>query len=535
MFTEGIVLGHHISRDGIKFDRSKVEVISKLPIPNCQKDVRSFLGFTGYYRRFIENFTKIASPLFKLLTKDCEFKLDPDFQSAFETLKTRISEAPILRGPNWKLPFHISTDALDIALGAVLGQKYLVPYAIYYTSKNLTPTELNYTVTKKAFLAIVHAINKFRHYITSYETFIHTDHSAIRYLMNKPITNGRVTRWLLLLQEFNITVLDRLGKQNTVADFLSRIQNTKEGSPVEDKFPNEYLFAVTTKPPWYANTTNYLATGKLHPHLFPGERRKIIQGSSKYSWISNELFKTGPDLVIRRCVREDEMFDILQTCHDDPYDRHFADKRTTYKILSLGYYWPSLFKDAKQYVKREIVTDQVGQFTSNLVEKLMEEYKVKHIKSTPYHPQANGQVESTNKVLEGIITKTIHLHIIDWVERLPEALWAYITTWRNITRHSPYELVYGKEVLLPFEFKLKTFKMEIQLGMDLSEAQKHRMEQLNELDEIRQEAILRTDIVQYQIAKWHDKYIKEKKSQEGDWALLFDSKFKEFKGKFQTH
>ena len=121
MFTEGIVLGHHISGDGIRFDESKVEVISNLSIPSCQKDVRSFLGFTGYYRRIIENFTKIESRLFKLLTKDCEFKLNSDFQLAFETLKTKISEAPILRGPNWKLPFHISTDALDTALGAVLG------------------------------------------------------------------------------------------------------------------------------------------------------------------------------------------------------------------------------------------------------------------------------------------------------------------------------------------------------------------------------------------------------------------------------
>ena len=107
MFTEGIVLGHHISGDGIKVDKSKVEVISKLSIPNWQKDVRSFLGFIGYYRRFIENFTKIASPLFKFLTKDCEFNWNYDCQFAFETLKTKISEAPILRGPNWKLPFHI--------------------------------------------------------------------------------------------------------------------------------------------------------------------------------------------------------------------------------------------------------------------------------------------------------------------------------------------------------------------------------------------------------------------------------------------
>ena len=160
---------------------------------------------------------------------------------------------------------------------------------------------------------------------------------------------------------------------------------------------------------------------------------------------------------------------------------------------------------------------------------------MKHIKSTPYHTQANGQVESTNKVLESIITKTVHLRRRDWAERLPEALWAYKTTWRNTTGHSPYELVYGKEVLLPIEFQVKTFKMAVQLGMNLSEAQKHRMEQLNKLDEIRQEAILKTDLVQHQRAKWHDRYIKERKFQEGDWALLFDSKFKYFKGKFQTH
>ncbi len=212
MFNEGIVLGHPISRDGIKVNSSKVEVISKLSVPNCQRDVRRFLGFTGYCSRFIENFTKITSPLFKLLTKDCEFNWDSECQAAFETLKKRISEAPILKGPNWKLPFHISTDASNTTFGVVLGQKDLTPYAIYYTSKILTPTELNYIVTEKEFLAINHAINKFRDYITGYETFVHTDHSAIRYLMNKLVTNGRVTRWLLLLQEFNITILDRPGK-----------------------------------------------------------------------------------------------------------------------------------------------------------------------------------------------------------------------------------------------------------------------------------------------------------------------------------
>ena len=90
-------------------------------------------------------------------------------------------------------------------------------------------------------------------------------------------------------------------------------------------------------------------------------------------------------------------------------------------------------------------------------------------------------------------------------------MWAYRTTWRSTTGHTPYELVYGKQVLFPIEFQIQTFKMEVQLGIDLTEAQKHRLEQINELDEIRQDAVQRTNIVQKQRARWHDKYIKEKK------------------------
>jgi hypothetical protein len=151
--------------------------------------------------------------------------------------------APVLRGPNWALPFHISTDASNIAIGGILGQKEdQHSYAIYFVSKNLSLAELNYTVTEKEFLAFVHAINKFCHYITGYEVFVHTDHSAIIFLMNKPITNGRVTRWLLLLQYFNITILDRPGKENLVVDFLSRINHEGDSIPVDDSFPYDHLF-----------------------------------------------------------------------------------------------------------------------------------------------------------------------------------------------------------------------------------------------------------------------------------------------------
>ena len=136
--------------------------------------------------------------MFKLLMKDAKFQWTESCQSDFEVLKAKLSVAPILMGPDWSLPFHISTHASDTTIGVVLVQKEgQEPYAIYFIRKNMTPAELNYIVTKKEFLAVVYSINKFHHYITGYEVFVHTDHFGIRFLMNKPITNCRVTRWLL--------------------------------------------------------------------------------------------------------------------------------------------------------------------------------------------------------------------------------------------------------------------------------------------------------------------------------------------------
>jgi hypothetical protein len=293
--------------------------------------------------------------------KNAEFKWTNQCEEAFKTLKHKVSTAPILRAPDWTLPFHISSDASDTAIGAVLGQEeYHLPYAIYFISKNMSPAELNYTVTEKEFLAVIYAINKFRHYITGYSTFVHTDHSAIKYLMNKPITNARVTRWLLLLKEFDITIVDRPGKENVVADSLSRL-TVSDDNPVDDSFPDEYLFAVSAHSPWYADIANYLVAGKLPSHLSYREKKSIVHQSARYSWIGWYLFNTGPDQEIRRCVREDEVYDILKACHDGPCGGHFADKRTAYKILRMGYYWPSIFKDAKKYVKACDSCQRIGQ------------------------------------------------------------------------------------------------------------------------------------------------------------------------------
>jgi hypothetical protein len=208
-----------------------------------------------------------------------------------------------------------------------------LPYVIYVVSKNHSPTEVNYAVTEKELLVVVHAINKFRHYIRGYQAFVHIDHSTIKFLMNKPVTNPRATRWLLLLQEFNINIIDTPGKDNLVADFLSRMIHLGDNTPVDDNFPDEFFFPISTFTPWYENVANYLVIGKMPQKLSPREKHKVIKLSENYMWHDDCLYKTGPYLVIRRCVREDEIPDILQACHDGPYGGHFADKRTAYKVM----------------------------------------------------------------------------------------------------------------------------------------------------------------------------------------------------------
>ena len=128
----------------------------------------------------------------------------------FWGLKSYTISGTNTKGPDWSLPFHISIDASDISIGGDIGQKEgQASYAIYFIRKNLTRAKLNYTVTEKEFLVVVYSFNKFCNYITGYGFFLHTDHYDIISLMNKPITNCRVTQWILLLQEFNITVVDR--------------------------------------------------------------------------------------------------------------------------------------------------------------------------------------------------------------------------------------------------------------------------------------------------------------------------------------
>ena len=200
MVNQGIVLGHIISSRGIEVDKAKIDIISKLPSPTNVKTIRQFIGHASFYKRFIKDFSKIAKPLYKLLEKDAKFVWEEECQKSFEELKFHLTTAPIVRAPNWQLPFEVMCDASDLAIGAVLGQREDgKPHVVYYASKTLNEAQRNYTTTEKELLAVVYALDKFRAYLVGADIVIFMDHSALKYLLTKQNAKARLIRWVLLL------------------------------------------------------------------------------------------------------------------------------------------------------------------------------------------------------------------------------------------------------------------------------------------------------------------------------------------------
>ncbi|GKB59529.1 reverse transcriptase domain-containing protein [Tanacetum coccineum] len=210
MCREGIMLGHKISKSGIEVDHAKFDIIAKLPHPTTVKGVRSFLGHAGFYRRFIQDISKIARLMTHLLEKETPFVFSKECIDAFPTLKKKLTEAPILVVPDWNLPFELMCDASDFVIGAVLGQRKMKHFQpIHYAIKTMTEAQIHYTTTEKEMLAVVYAFEKFWPYLVLSKSIVYTDHSALKYLMNKQDAKPRLLRWVLLLQEFDITIRDK--------------------------------------------------------------------------------------------------------------------------------------------------------------------------------------------------------------------------------------------------------------------------------------------------------------------------------------
>ncbi|GJS04095.1 reverse transcriptase domain-containing protein [Tanacetum coccineum] len=409
MVKEGIVLGHKISKSGIEVDKAKVDVIAKLPHPTTVKGIRSFLGHAGFYRRFI----------------------------AFETLKMKLTQAPILVAPDWDLPFEIMCDASDFAVGAVLGQrktKHFQP--IHYASKTINSD---------------HILSGQKYSV--YRTL------ALKYLFAKQDAKPRLLRWILLLQEFDVEIRDKKGAENLAADHLSRLENPHqselEKKEITETFPLETLGMVTFRgddnAPWFADFANYHAAEYFVIKGWSSNRKESFSKTIIGPQSTRMPTTLSPDVTF---VNVKAKFCNVMRCHKTL--SKFAKSLTCGALTLWG---RSRLQEGTNIYSWPLITYQNG-LKQKRSPPMMPELLLMSFHA--YHPQTSGgweknQVEVSNRGLKRILERTVGENRASWSDKLDDALWAFRTAYKTPIGCTPYKLVYGKACHLPIELEHKAY------------------------------------------------------------------------------
>lgn len=377
LFAQSVeYLGHVVSEHGISTDPKKTEVIRKWPRPNNVTELRSFLGFCSYYRKFVPNFAVLAKPLHVLTQKGQGFLWSEECQEGFEILREKLTKAPMLSHPDFSKPFVLDTDASDVAIGAILSQVHGgEERVISYASRCLTKAERKYCVTRKELLAIVYFVKYFRHYLYGKPFLVRTDHSSLRWLLNKKDAEGQLARWIETLSTYEIQVQHRPGKLHRNADALSRIPCKQCGSDFciskiaktraqlravfEEKDTSSMtLLEIQEQDKDISVVKSWLENNKRP--VFEDIRSKGYFLRSLWSQWNRLTLRNG---IVCRCwtvleTNEEllqqviplfERRNILRHCHDDRTSGHLGVHKTLARVRQ-RYYWPGLQQDVRQYV-----------------------------------------------------------------------------------------------------------------------------------------------------------------------------------------
>nr|GEV15736.1 reverse transcriptase domain-containing protein [Tanacetum cinerariifolium] len=395
MSREGIVLGHKISKSGIEVDRAKVDVIAKLPRPTTVKGVRSFLGHTGFYRHFIQDFFKIARPMTHLLEKETPFVFSKECINAFDTLKKKLTEAPILVVPDCNLPFELMCDASDFAIGAVLGQCKTKHFQlIYYASKTMSEAQIHYTMTEKQMLVVVYEFEKL-------------EYPQKDVLENKDIN-----------ENFPLETLGSLSCDST--SWFADIANFHAAFDI--------LMACHEGPTGGHHSSNLRA-------------KKVFDGG--FFWPS--IYRDTHDMI-KSCDTYKRQGKISQR---DKMPQNTIQVCEIFDVWGIDFMGP--FPSLKG--NKAIINDRGTHFCNDQLTKVMIKYGVTHRLATAYHPQTSGQVEVSNRGLKCILERTVGENCTSWSDKLDDALWAFRTTFKTPIGCTPYKPVYGKSCHLPIELE----------------------------------------------------------------------------------
>ena len=581
-------LGHIISSEGLKPQPEKVDAINAITLPKTVKELQSFLGMTNYYRKFIRNYADIATPLSKLTGGKIKeqksrrnIQWNKEAEEAFEKLKAYLSEKITLKFPDFAKPFYLTTDASNIAIGGVLQQKdeagNLRP--LTYFSRQLNSAETRYSTIEREALAIVYGLKINRNLCLGYPIVINTDHKPLIWLFSTSNPNSRITRWQMLVSEFDIDVKYVPGKENIVADCLSRLKNQ------EDRLVEETVLAINPE-----EESEFLEWNleELIRHQDMDDYYGLIKYMIKQGYNTNQMREELNTRTVEKSFRKlklDEMIveedilyrvatndydemtrqimvpksyikHVLRLAHSQPTAGHGGVKITLARARRFSF-WPGMQKDVEQFCKecrvcrcykrmgdapaplrrypdvympfervhmdiigpmgksdngfkycfvmidvltryliceplktksalevaqvffdsiickqgvpKTVVTDNGKEFVNSIFEEVAKLLNMTHLKTTAYHPQANGVIERANGSVVNILRTLVQENTTIWDTMLPLTAFAYNTGYNRSIRDCPFYLMYLRDPSYPFEivkeekswYNIDDFKQEM--------------------------------------------------------------------------
>nr|GEX51992.1 reverse transcriptase domain-containing protein [Tanacetum cinerariifolium] len=391
---EGIVIGHKISKQGIEVDKAKVDVITKLPHPITVKGIRCFLGHVGFYRRFIKDFSKIARPMTHLLEKDTPFIFSKECVEAFQTLKRKLTEAPILIAPDWDMPLSSCAMLATLLLGMSSQQKskfFKDVKHYFWDDPFLFKICAGQVIRRCVYGQEAIDILKACHYGPT------GGHHGQNYTAKKVFDSGFY--WPTIYRDAqslvqNYDVCQRQGK-------ISQ----------RDEIPQNSIHVCEIFYVWGIDFMGPFSS-------FRGNKYIPVAVDYLLKWVEAKALPSN-------------------------------DARVVCKFLK------NLF--ARFGTSRAIISDREKHFCNDQFAKVMQKFGVTHLLATPYHPQTSGQVEVSNRGLKRILERTVGKNHASWSNKLDDALWAFRTAYKTTIGYTSYKLVYGKACHLPIELEHKAY------------------------------------------------------------------------------
>jgi hypothetical protein len=241
-----------------------------------------------------------------------------------------MATVPIPVFPDWTNEFHVHVDVSSIALGELLEQpgEGDIDHPLSFFSRKLSTAEINYTTTEREGLAMVYALQKFCHYLLGGHIKMFTNHSMLKYLVNKPVLGGRICIWILLFQEYDFEIIVKPGRMNKGPDHLSRLEHGEEPTSLEDTLPDAQLLSIRKMDDHFIDIVQFLSTGMAPNEYTISQKKQLVVRAADFSLMASQLYKMGPNEILRRCVIEAEHPLILTEAYEGIAGGHYVGKAT---------------------------------------------------------------------------------------------------------------------------------------------------------------------------------------------------------------